>query len=209
MHANLIPYFSELEIAKITPLLLEWFIAKRLDDGVKKSTINRNLACLRKMLNKAIDWDYLRENPVKKVKLFSEKEYIKERVLTAEEEEKLLNACSEHIKPVIIIALHSGLRFGELISLQWKNISFENIQIKVEKTISGKTRYVPINKTLLKILKSLHNKNDNNEFVFPFKSIKTAFKIMKKSIINMTRSELVYFQKIRKDENINTIVQSY
>jgi len=176
LHANLVPYFGNLEIAKITPLLIERFIAKRLDDGVKKSTINRDLACLRKMLNKAIDWDYLRENPVKKVKLFSEKEYIKERVLSLDEEEKLLNACSDHIKPVIIAALHTGLRLGELLTLRWKNISFENMQIKVEKTKSGKTRYVPINTLLLKTLEKLYNENGDSGLVFPFKSIKTAFK---------------------------------
>jgi len=44
------------------------------------------------------------------MRLFSEKEYIKNRVLSLDKEEKLLNACSVHIEPVIITALSTGLR---------------------------------------------------------------------------------------------------
>jgi integrase len=66
------------------------------------------------------------------MRLFSEKEYIKNRVLSLDKEEKLLNACSVHIEPVIITALSTGLRLGELLTLLWKNISFENMQIKIK-----------------------------------------------------------------------------
>ena len=65
---------------------------KRLKEGVKKSTINRDLSCIRTMFNKAIDWEYMTENPAKKVRQFPEKDNIQERVLSRDEEGRLFKA---------------------------------------------------------------------------------------------------------------------
>jgi len=183
LHANLIPYFGDSELFEIGIFQIERYISKRLKDGVTKSTINRELACLRKMFNKAIDWDYLSKNPVSKVNFFSEKDNLKERVLTQEEEKKLLRTCSEYLRPIIITAIHVGLRRGEIFNLKWENVNFSKKEIKVEKTKSGKVRLVPINDFLLRELSRLEEKNGESKIVFfnpetgkPYRDIKKAFK---------------------------------
>jgi integrase len=86
-------FFRDYELQDITALEIEKFRVETLEKGLSKSTTNRYLALLKKMFNLAIDWGYLKENIVKKVKLFSERENLKERILTNEEEEKLLVSC--------------------------------------------------------------------------------------------------------------------
>lgn len=115
LNASLIPYFGRYEIRRITPHLIEQFIRMRLEKGVQKSSINRDLSCLSKMFSKAIDWGYLNENPVARIKRFSEKDNMRERVLSEEEEERLVQHSSEHLKPIIITASNTGMRLGEIL----------------------------------------------------------------------------------------------
>jgi len=99
LDAHLNPYFGDCKLEKITPFSIEKYRTARLDEGVGKSTTNRALALLKKMFNLAIDWGYCRQNPVKKVKLFSEKDNLKEQILPEDKEEELLQKCTDHLKP--------------------------------------------------------------------------------------------------------------
>ncbi len=152
LSANLIPYFGEYLISKITCLFIDQYVVKRCEDGVQKSTINRELACLRKMFNKAIDWDYLEENPCRKEMFFSEKDNLKERVLSTEEERRLFESCSDHLRPILITAIQTGMRKSEILNLKWENVDFERKEIKVRNSKSGNPRFIPINEELSLIL---------------------------------------------------------
>ncbi|MFQ6070020.1 MAG: hypothetical protein ACE5LC_05775 [Candidatus Aminicenantales bacterium] len=90
LNAQLIPFFGEKELSEIAPIDVNKFMVKRQKDGVKNSTINRELTVMKKMLNLAIEWGYeIEKNPVKKGNFFSEEEYRRDRVLTRDEEERL------------------------------------------------------------------------------------------------------------------------
>jgi len=163
--------------------LIDNYISKRIEDGVKESTINRELACLRKMFNKAIDWMFITENPISKVEFFSEKDNLKERILTEEEEDRLLDTSSEHLQPILIVALNTGMRLGEILNLEWRQINLDAQKIRVEKTKSGKIRFIEINTLLLQEFLKLRSKSGNGQFVFPnpetrrpYRDIKKAFK---------------------------------
>jgi len=77
--AHMIPFLKEFELQKITPLLIEKYRAERLKKGITKSTVNREVTIMKKMFNLAIDWNLANNNPVLKIKLFSEKDTMKER----------------------------------------------------------------------------------------------------------------------------------
>jgi len=182
INANLNPFFGQFELGQLDVELIEKFVAKRLDDEVEKSTINRDISCLKKMLNKAVDWEYLSTNPALKIKQFSENDNFRSRVLTVEEEKVLLDNCVDHVKSMVILSLHTGMRKGEILDLRWEQVDLQNKQIRVEKTKSGKIRYIPMNHDLYLILKRLHIKDSHGPFVFlnprsgkPFTTIKTAF----------------------------------
>ena len=83
-------YFKNVDLRIVTPLVIERFRKSRLKAGNTKSTCNRYLQLLKRMFNVAIEEGYAEENPVRKVKFFSEKDNMKERTLTDEEERKLM-----------------------------------------------------------------------------------------------------------------------
>ncbi len=174
-------FFNEKDLHEIDSLLIDQFRASILKEGVTKSTANRYMALLKSMLNLSIEWGYLKTNPVK-VKFFSEMDNLKERILSKEEEQSLLEACSAHLKPIVLTALHTGMRKGEILNLKWSQVDFTNMVIKVENTKSGKPRLIPINECLLEELMRLKRQSGKSNYVFlypdsgkPLKDVKRSF----------------------------------
>lgn len=183
LEANLKPFFGRSKLNDITPLQIEKYRTKRLEKGVTKSTVNRELALMKKMFNLAIDWNFIEENPVSKIKFFSEKDTLKERILSREEEDRLLETSIAHLKSILIVALNTGMRLGEILSLNWGQVDFEKKMIRVEKTKSGEIRYINMNTTLKEELKRIRAEGESTVYTFtnsktgkPFTTVKTAFK---------------------------------
>jgi integrase len=139
------------DLREITPMVIDGFVRARQRAGNSGGTSNRYLALLRHLLNKAIGEGYLEDNPARKIKFFQETSR-RERVLSPEEEKKLLTQSSGYLKSALIIALNSGLRLSEILNLQWKQIDFTAQKIKVIHTKSGRPRDVFINAPLLEEL---------------------------------------------------------
>jgi excisionase family DNA binding protein len=166
LEAHLKPCFGRLGLEDVSPLLIEQYRTERLKSGVRKSTTNRELALLKKMFNLAIDWGFAATNPVLKVKLFSEKDNVKERILSEEEEVRLLAQCAAYLRPIVLAALNTGMRKNEILTLKWGDIDLKQRAILLTKTKSGKRRTIPINGTLLEILEELKAESES-EYVFP------------------------------------------
>ncbi len=174
-------HFGNVYLAEISSFQIEGYKAERLKNGIKPSTINRCLAILRKMLNLAVEWGYLPENQKPKFRLFSEKDNRKERILTWDEETRLFQASAPHLRTILAVALHAGMRLGEILGLTWTQVDFKKGLIHVERTKSGLSRLVPINSSLYGVLAAARGQNDS-PLVFlnvktqrPLGSVKTAF----------------------------------
>jgi len=158
---NLRAFFGGKFLSEITPDLIEKYKAKRKAE-VKPASVNRELALLKHMYTKAIDWNKATENPVKKVKLLRE-DNKKERILSKEEIKRLIEAAEQsdsYVKQFIIIGLNTGMRKDEILSLKWENIDFRNMFINVTHAKSGKSRKIPMNTVVKKALESIEKKND-------------------------------------------------
>jgi excisionase family DNA binding protein len=164
--AHLKPYFGKKDLGAITPLDVEAYRAQRLEAGIKKSTSNRELALLKRMFHLASDWGYAAENPVAKVKLFSEKDNLKERVLTADEETRLLAHCLPHLRPIVVFALNTGMRRGEILGLRWDQIDSAGKIVRVTRTKGGRDRIVPLNEAAAAVIKAQRLKATGS-YVFP------------------------------------------
>lgn len=171
---NLKAFFGDIKLMKITPLMIEDYKMKRLENGtgrregekVCNSTINRELQCLRKLFNKAIDWGYAQVNPVEKVDFLSEKGSIRKRVLSEGEEMRLVAVAPLYLKHVIIVALHTGMRKGEVLKLKWENVDFEAQEITIVETKDDEDRVVPMNPLLFSLLSTLKAQDGKGEYVF-------------------------------------------
>ncbi len=177
--------FKDADLRQITPMQIERFRGSLLSDGVKRSTTNRYVALLKRMLNIAIDEGYLESNPARKIRMFSEADYMKQRVLTTDEENKLIETCFPHTKDIVVFALNTGMRLGEILNLKWANVDQEAGMIKVEYTKSGKTRYIPMNQTLKGLLLEL--RKERQEYVFTNPDSKDRFRDIKRSFYSGCR----------------------
>jgi len=126
--------------------------------GASGATINRDLATLRNMLNKAVEWKVLKSNPLKLVKLFRESNE-KMWSLSPEEESRLLAACDlspQHVKylgDLVRFALNTGMRLGEIFNLKKADVDQEGQFLTVTESKTGKGRAVPMNGVVLQIIK--------------------------------------------------------
>lgn len=128
------------------------------------ATANRHLACLKHMFTKAVEWEMVEEEILKKVrrvKLLPENNR-RLRYLSTEECDELLNACKPHLRPIVITALNTGMRKEEILSLEWeKHIDLRHGFIHLEVTKNGERREVPMNQTLMAMLKGLVRRIDS------------------------------------------------
>ena len=116
-------FFSGYCLSEITKDVIAQFKAKRINE-VSGSTINRNLACLKSIFNRAIEWGkYDGVNPVVHEKMFKEPEG-RTRYLNPKELEHLIKCCESRFKPYVIVAVHTGLRLSEMLSLKWGDLDF-------------------------------------------------------------------------------------
>ena len=172
------PFFKGKTIQDIGPELIERYKAKRKTE-VSPATVNRDLAFLKTMFNKAVEWGRLESSPVKNVKKFKEPNS-KERILCPDEMKRLIDAANNHLEPILIIALNTGMRRGEILSLKWENIDLSKRCIHLEDSKSGKSRDIPMNGLVIEVLSVIAQ---NSEYVFPnprtggpIEDVKTAFK---------------------------------
>ncbi len=154
-------------LSEITPDKLIQYQGKRLDAGRKPRTVNLELACLKRLYNIArLQNRYQGDNPVTQVK-FLEQSYGSDRILTPEEEKRLLQASPIYLRNIIICALNTGMRRGEILTLKWENVNLEHEYFLLESstTKTKKSRRVPINSTLKEMLTELES-NQESKYVF-------------------------------------------
>jgi integrase len=132
------PYFKDVYLDEIIPLMIQKGLAWRLKSGNSKSSANRYLALLKKMFSLAIEEGYLETNPAAKIKKSSEKDRLKERVLTEDEETRLKSASYPVLRSIISVAVHTGMRLQEILSLRWAQVDLAEMMLTAERTKSGK-----------------------------------------------------------------------
>ena len=150
---NLNPFFGDYALTSITPKVINEYKLKRRNDGVKPGSINRELAILKKAFNLALkEWEWVRENPASKVSM-EEENNKRDRWLSDDEEERLLEACSPRLKELVIFALNTGMRLSEILTLNWKGIDLFRKTITVFKSKNKEMRTIPMNQTIFEMLK--------------------------------------------------------
>jgi len=164
-------FFDDASLQEISQEKIERYKAER-QAAVSVATVNRELACLKTMFNKAVEWGRLEANLAARVKKFRERNQ-RDRILDAAEAQRLVACAGAEFKPVLIIALNTGMRRNEILSLKWKDTERGYIQIGDSK--SGKSRIVPMNDSVREALKSIPQRPES-EFIFYNPESKTHFK---------------------------------
>lgn len=169
LKVHLQPFFGIKPLDKINGLDIENFKAEKIAMGLANKTINNFLIVFSRCLKIAQEWGVIQDIPrIKLLKVQAQKFDF----LSLEECQILLGSAKGLIRDMIFVALRTGLRFGELIALEWSDIDFNGRQITVRQsfsrgklgsTKSNKIRYVPMLEEVYQILQARSKKDT---FVF-------------------------------------------
>ncbi len=171
-------FYGATPLQDITPARVEKYKEWRSETPTKYSTlvkprtrnpatVNRELAVLSKIFSLAVRDELIETNPCLRVaKLRGETK--RERYLSPAEEDRLMAALDEldaaWVKHILIVALNTGMRKGEILRLKWFDVQIDRGLLHVPKTKNDKPRLVPINSNVRALLDSLPK---TSGYVFP------------------------------------------
>ncbi len=179
---QLIKRFGNLKVRELDTLMVEkWQKSEQLK-GNKPATVNRKLTVLKHMINKGTDWEMATEDTLKRVRKVKQlrEENTRLRFLPVEECHTLIDCCSDHLKPIVTVALHTGMRSSEVLNLKWEQVDLKHGFILLDITKNGERREIPIDKTLEEMFNSMP-RGFESKYVFagkdggPYKSVKRSF----------------------------------
>ncbi len=185
---HLLPHFKGYLLKEITAQDIEAFKAKKLGEGLKAKSINNLTAVLRKCLVTAQEWGFLEIVPrIRPLKT----ETSKYKFLTKQEEECLLQAIDDPFwRAMILTALKTGLRFSELVGLEWEDINFEerdlcvrraNVRGHVGTPKNNRIRHIPLISNTVAALKEIWRPSG---LVFPYQGTWMRYEVGRLHLAN-------------------------
>ncbi|MGB0844148.1 MAG: tyrosine-type recombinase/integrase [Alphaproteobacteria bacterium] len=174
---HLIPFFGGKPLAQISSFDIERYKKKRTGADVAKATVNRELAVLSHLVNKALEWGWIKSKAIKLNRFKEDNARI--IYLTAEQCAALLEAATEdqneNVHAFVMIGLHTGMRLQEILSLNKNNVDLERLVIWIPKAKAGK-REQPITEELAEYLKArISMLPEGCEWILPSPGSKTGY----------------------------------
>ncbi len=133
------------------------FAKQRVKEGFSTATVNRSLACLRRMLQIAHEDSKIQHVP--KIRLLKEPP-ARKGFLDIKRFEKLLRKLPKHLQPLILFLYWCGVRLGEAEAIEWAQVDLTVpcIRLEEDQTKNDEARIVPLPPVLVKILKAVEPK---------------------------------------------------
>jgi len=148
-------HFGSMPIHTITRKDIDRFIVFRRERGrvvkegapergVSAASANRDLCRLKNMFKQAVAWGYIESNPAGGITQAREHPEPAD-YLSKEEVRKVLALCDDFVRPLFTVAVNTGMRWGELMGLAWKDVAIEHGLLTVRDPKNRETRHVPMN----------------------------------------------------------------
>jgi integrase len=191
-------FLWETRIENILPVEIErWRVGKI--KIAKAATINKDLTALKASINWGFKRGLFDTHPLARLERLQERDsrtivrYLTDeertRLMTAldtreerirlgrdshnkwlaEREKKLMPDAADHIKPMVIISLNTGIRRGALFGLVWSDVDFERrmLTLRSEESKPGKENHVPLNDAAFKAFSEWRQKTTGGDLIFP------------------------------------------
>ena len=169
---------GSMQLDKITSEVVSKYRDGRLR-GVSNNTVRLELAFISVVFEQcAKEWGYKVSNPIKQIRI-PKPGKPRQRRLRPGEEEALLAACAEssatYLHSLVVLAIETGMRFGELVSITWDNVDFAGRTIYLPDTKNGHPRTVPLSTRALEALNRLSSSDGVKVFAQHRGTIRAAF----------------------------------
>jgi integrase len=169
------PKLMDFQLSDINAWEIEKWRNIRLADGLKPATTNRQINTIKGCLSRAVEWGVIDNHDLRKVKILTV-DNSKVRYLSKDEELRLresLKICEiSFLEVIVLLAMNTGMRKGELLSLEWSHINFDNriVTVDFQNAKSGTTRHIPLNTQAFATLKQWKKITNDIGFVFKDKN---------------------------------------
>jgi len=170
LRVHLIPFFGKMRLNEVGLKDVERYKARKKEEGLSPKSINNHLTVLHKLLDVAVEWEALDQSIRMRWMKVPEQQF---DFLSSEEAESLVKGAHEDWRTMIIVAMHTGLRQGELLELRWGDISFDRKSLRVSRSIhrghigspkNGRIREITLNPVVLDALRK--HRHLRSELVF-------------------------------------------
>jgi site-specific recombinase XerD len=156
-------HFGKVTLSDITSEMIDRYIDARTGETcfnskkkISAASINRELACIKTMFKMAVRWGRMKYNPATGIEKLEEAPF-EYRILNDAEIAGLIAKANDELKRLLIVALNTGMRKSEILSLKWSDIKFEGgyITVRAENSKSKKGRNVPMNAAVLEVFRKI------------------------------------------------------
>jgi integrase len=134
LQKHLLPRFRDCRLCDITRADVQQFLVGKLKDGYAWETTHHLRSLMSKIVGTAVDWNYLSANAVRGAKMPERSLKRPHRFLSLEDVRRLLKASDEPVRTIVLLAVMTGLRIGEILALRWGRINLAVGTLRVEET---------------------------------------------------------------------------
>jgi len=120
----------------VTRLVIQQFLLERKRKGYSSSTVHGIHATLAKVLQTAVEQEYLESNSARAIQIGEREPKQERKLLSLAEVRMLISNLIDPCRTVAIVAVLAGMRIGEILALRWKRIKFQRGTLEVAETFS-------------------------------------------------------------------------
>lgn len=152
---KILEYFGSLSLSQVSPLKIEEYIEVRRKEGMGDVTIHHELALLKHAFKLAMKrWDLIDRTPFDKVTL-PKGDRMRTRFLSREEADSIIESSPDWLKPIVVVALGTGLRISNIVNLTWKQANMSSRTVCLEKTKNKRPLSIPMLNSVYETLNGL------------------------------------------------------
>jgi integrase len=136
IYKHIIPLLGHIQLQRLTPLQIQSFYAKKLDEGLSAKRVRGFHAVLHRALENAVKWNLVARNVCDLVTPPVPQRH-EIQTLTSDQVQRLLQAAREHkLEALLTVAVGTGMRRGELLGLHWQDIDFKTRSLYVRRSVN-------------------------------------------------------------------------
>ncbi|OVE79286.1 hypothetical protein BVY01_02910 [bacterium I07] len=157
-------FAGNIPLAAIDRKLLDEYMQERIK-SLSRASVNIDLRHMKAALTKAVEWQYLLKNPAKGIKPLSIPQNAPK--FFTEQQMGLINQNiqAEHISQIVLFAVNTGVRIGELVNIRWQDIDLDKKTIRIAQTIEHQTkskreRTIPMNTAVYNLIEGMERRGD-------------------------------------------------
>ena len=164
IETHVLPTLGNVQLRLISRAAIQNLIAAKLKEKLSWRTVKHIRTVFGTLLETAVVWGFIEDNPVRKTRLPRRGPRPEKRVLSPEQLRLLLESLPEPTKSVVWLLILTGLRIGELLALRWQDIDLQNGVLRVSRTVyeghfdepktPSSNRVVPLSPKAIEILAS-------------------------------------------------------